>query len=452
LKINKVKEKIIGLEVSLKGTEDIIDEQYVVISKVLDKYKDIAITVVIIFMGLIISASFFIAFKATGKISNTVKTIGTSLSIMATGNLTKEIAIQSKDEIGILSQDMSLFQSSLNFSLNRIKEYSRTNENVQDELIATTTEISASAVEISANVESIHNQVERLDSNILDSTNEVKEIYSLTSDLTDNIRDQISMTKESTDSLKNMTETIGNVSDLTTKNRGIVDDLEITAKEGYLKLTDTTNIIEEINLSINEISSITGLIQDISEQTNLLAMNAAIEAAHAGEQGKGFSVVADEIRKLAEASAMNSRVISQNIKDIIKKIENASESGKSTSEAFDNINKNIYGVSEALKTVASRTTDLDITGKRVFDSIVELNNISSLVNDKSNIIKDKTESINNIMANVTDISSVVSQAISEVNIGFSEVTDSMTGLKDNSDQIGEVGKKLNDEVATFKTL
>jgi methyl-accepting chemotaxis protein len=89
------------------------------------------------------------------------------------------------------------------------------------------------------------------------------------------------------------------------------------------------------------------LINGIASQTNLLAMNAAIEAAHAGEYGKGFSVVADEIRKLAEASAANSKAIKTNLAAIIAGIKNANEASARSSESFATVQREIGAVSAA---------------------------------------------------------------------------------------------------------
>ena len=451
LYVKDTRMKIALQEIHISSSEQVINEQYAIIDKQINYLKNLGnvFTAVIVIVTLIISV--VIAFISTGRISRSIYSISSALSLMASGDLTGEIIVRSHDEIGKLSREMNTFKEGLNGSLNNIIGFSKTNNEVKEELITTATETSAAAVEISANINSINGQISTLDNNISKSSNEISEITSFTNELGEHISEQTVMVEESTASITEMIASITNVSRLTDKNQDVIKNLVETANEGDSKLKETTTIIEEINSSVNEINNMAGVIQSISSQTNLLAMNAAIEAAHAGDQGKGFAVVADEIRKLAEASATNTKEITNNLKGIINRIEKASVSGISTREAFSNIHDKIQIVSEALLTVSSSTSELNSGGKQILEAMFNLSEISALVLNKSSVVKESAESVNILVGSVSDISGIVTNAMTELNAGFNEVTEAMTGLKDMSDRVGIIGEKLNNEVTKFVT-
>lgn len=448
----RTKSEIGSLEVTLEASESVITEQYDIINSQIIHYQSLGYVVTAAFVLFAIIISVLITSIVTGRISKSVHKIGSSLTKMASGDLTNEIIGISKDEIGVLSHEMSTFQSGLNNSLNRIKDFSNINREVKEELISTASETSAASVQISANINSINNRMSTLDNNISHSSREASDIESFTNELSQHINEQTVMVEESTASITEMIASIANVSRLNSKNQEVISLLVNTAVEGDLKLTETTNIIEDINSSVNEINAMAGLIQNISSQTNLLAMNAAIEAAHAGSQGKGFAVVADEIRKLAEASAANTKEITKNLKDIIGRIERASGAGKSTREAFSKINTSINDVSEALLTVSSSTSELNVGGSQILEAMSRLSGLSLEVQEKSDIVKNSTVSVNNIMNSVSEISGMVTNAMAEVNSGFKEVTEAMTGLKYISDKVGNVSEELISEVNKFITI
>ena len=346
--IYKTKAQITELNNALELSQIEIEEQYTIIDNQIEYYTNLGYYITAGFIIIVIILSIIISLLTTGKISGSIGNLEASLSTMASGDLTNSINATSKDEIGKLSRDMGAFQSGLNHSLNNIKEISNINSHVKEELISTATETSSAAVEISANINSISTQMSTLDENISHSNKEVLDIDTFTTELSMHIGEQSVMVEQSTASITEMIASIANVSMLTDKNQVIISQLVETANEGDLRLTETTNIIEDINASVNDINNMAGIIQSISAQTNLLAMNVAIVAAHAGDQGKGFAVVADEIRKLAGASANNTKEITKTLKNIIGRIENASQSGLSTKKAFSNIHNNIQGVSEAM--------------------------------------------------------------------------------------------------------
>ncbi len=263
---------------NLEAAVNVLSVQYDIISDEIVKQTRVSYLVTSGLIILSLLAAVFLALKISRKIVISIKSIEGNISLMARGDLTKNFNILSKDEIGFLSQFMNTFQTELRNTIKIMKELSGKSSEMKGDLIATSTETSASAEQIAATLESINKQMKDLDENISFSSNDVIEISTLVKDLNNHIYEKLSMVEESTASVTEMIASIQSVSQRTEKNAFTINELINTIEDGGRNVNETKNIIEEINSSVNEIYNMVDIIQKISSQTNLLAMNASIDA------------------------------------------------------------------------------------------------------------------------------------------------------------------------------
>ncbi len=448
---NMVKTKGLGVDLSLSAALKTLDNQREIIKKVVEDYQSFGKKISYTLVGIAIILSSLLSFIITGNLTRAITKIDKGVRIMLKGDFTSTINVKSRDELEDIGNKIAKFQNFINESLKKIQNSSFTNEEANRDLILTAEESSSTTTEISKNMNSINEQMKLLDNKIFQSLNESEKVASFSNDLNNFTTEQMAMVEESTAAITQMIASISSIADLTSKNGEILNKLEVTALEGDKKLSVTTKIIDEINSTVHEINEMSDIIKSISDQTNLLAMNAAIEAAHAGDAGKGFAVVADEIRKLAEESAANSQEINKNLHDITLMFDQASLSGKSTKEAFSLINNNIKNVSQSLIAVTESTSELNIGGSQIIESMDNLKDISISVEERSHTMRSKADNIIMISEEVANISKSVTNAISETNTGFSEVVKSIIELEDVSKVVNDVNNHINEEINKFKT-
>lgn len=406
----------------------------------------VSIIFVIIF-GIILSNS----------ISRPITDVVNCTKVMSQGDLTKRLDIdedkeaKSHNETYKLSLNFNKFANSLCNILSKISNLSLQNSEVKNELLNNTNMIVAAVTQITANIESINKQVDKLDNRIDMSADASDKIESSTATFKDSFNKQIEMEEDSNSAITQMAASITNVASITNDKKRVIEKLNKTAQDGNNRLQSTLQVINDIADSVEKINEMVALIGGISSQTNLLSMNASIEAAHAGEVGKGFAVVADEIGKLADSSRDSLDTISNTINSVTESIKMAVESGNETDSAFKEINSGIYEVTIALEEISSSTEELNIGSNMILDSIGKLQELSSVVKDESVEMIKNSETVTSSMDTVKEISHQVTSSISEIRIGIKDISDSMLGLEELSDNIGHITDDLNQEVSKFKT-
>ncbi len=354
-------------------------------------------------IALILGLVIFISLSMTSFIMKPLSMMVKTSNDLADKNLTTNVTYTGKNELGSLGENLNSAISSLHTTIADIQKSSDKTVGVKNELAASTEETSSAINEISANNQSMKTLIEELNRNIMDSTSSVEEITANIESLGNLINSQASMVVQATASVTEMTASINNVAGITESKKKSTEILVSTANEGGEKLGITNNVIQDVAGRIGDIQEMMEIINGIASQTNLLSMNAAIEAAHAGDAGKGFAVVADEIRKLAETTGDNAKNISTVINEITENIESALQAGNVTQKAFEAISSEVTTTEKAFNEIFASTKELAVGGEEILKAMTSLTEVSENIKTGTDEMKEGSLLVSKSMTNVEQL-------------------------------------------------
>jgi len=436
---------------SISASTDTIGEQYSIIEKAIGatqaKAFTIAAAIILGIMGLTVVFALILA----NGIARSIIRIEHNIALLKEGDLSGRSNVKSRDEIGILAHNLNLFLDGLSSALYRIKEISKSNVDLKDRLLGATAEATSSATQIESSTRSIGRQIEVFDSRIAMSVDSIGKIVGNVIELDAQIEGQTSMAEEATASVTEILSSLENMSRITEHDRASAEELVLVSERGRSVFQDAFAKIGEISLNVGTIREMAAVIQNIASRTNLLAMNAAIEAAHAGEAGRGFAVVADEIRKLSEASTKSSRDISESIKKIVARIDESTAANDDMGRAFAAIDERIKDVSKSMSEIYSNISEIQVGSKQILQAMVNLQERSVHVKEGSKAMEEGSEEIKQKMDELSRISTEVTSNISEISSGIADIGASIRLVAELADKVGSGSGQLDGEMGRFKT-
>lgn len=317
---------------------------------------------------------------------------------LSSGNadLTKRIKIDMAGTLPVVAQLVEGF----NKFIQKIQETVRTLKSTEEQLehsrgnLNAVTDVAVNSIEeIGSDIDSFSENIKKQTSSVAQTTGAVEQISSNISLLDNMISTQSTAVNNASSTVNQMLDNIKSVNASVEKLISSFSALEQNSYEGVEKHKNMNEKIEQIKAESKTLADANKVISSIASQTNLLAMNAAIEAAHAGEAGKGFSVVAEEIRKLSENSSTQSKTISQKLSNIQNSIELVVNASAEAGESLNSISQKVSGTGALVHGIARSMEEQETGSKQISDSLLTLNNSSADVRSASIEMNENTKEI-----------------------------------------------------------
>jgi methyl-accepting chemotaxis protein len=295
------------------------------------------------------------------------------------------------------------------------------------------------------------NQMSKQEESAAEADNAVKRIKSHINDLNELIEELSKSVNTSSSAVEEMTANINSVTNTLIQNSKNVNELTEASENGKSGLQTVAEKIQEIARDSEGLLEINAVMDNIASQTNLLSMNAAIEAAHAGESGKGFAVVADEIRKLAESSSDQSKTTAEMLKKIKASIDSITVSSDEVLARFGIIDAGVKTVSTHELNIRNAMEEQEVGGRQILEAIGRLKEISVTVKKGATDMLSSGDKLNRVTSEFIQISENTMKGMNDiVNGAMKEIKTAVTIVEEMSAENGKNFDKLKAETQKFK--
>ena len=400
----------------------------------------IASIITLILIGLILLLLYESILKRLQFVGKSIKTLSSG-----DADLTQRIAVKGHNEFSELGSDVNTFIEILQSLVKRLNEAESSLEQIGTELGVNSQETASATSEIMANIASIRTQAEVQSSAVSETSNVLEQSGQSVQELVDLVSEQVSGITQASAAIEEMISNIAAVSNSIKMMSHSFKLLDSNVGDGNLKLENVGNKVNQMAEQSKMLMQANNMIAQVASQTNLLAMNAAIEAAHAGEAGKGFSVVADEIRKLAETSAMQSRNINNELKNIGLSINDVVGLSNEARNAFATIVNQLNTTDQIMGQIDNAMTEQSAASSQILEALADMKGQTASVNEKSVGLRKGIEDVRNNMSVVSQVSDVILGSMDEMAAGSQQISSA-------SQNVSELAQSTRENITVMDSL
>lgn len=385
----------------------------------------VMIVIVVLFFAVLVSVIIF-------KVIKPLKRVGAAVNNLASGDadLAQRIEVHGNDEFAEISTGINTFIEMLHKIVSELNLAQKELTAIGIDLGTNSQESASATAEIMANIAGVRKQSESQSEAVSNTTTILGRSAENVNNLENLVEAQAAGITESSAAIEQM---LGNISSVTSSVRKMADsfkELGITVSDGKTKLANVDGKVNEIAEQSKMLIQANTIIAQIASETNLLAMNAAIEAAHAGKAGEGFSVVANEIRKLAETSSAQSKNINTELKEISSSIKDVVSLSKDSQVAFGQIVTHLDSTDVIIREIDNAMSEQENASRQIFSALSDMRNQSIEVNEMSHQVKDNIVAVIKDMDTVSQISSIILGSMDEMTAGAQQISTATQGVSD----------------------
>jgi len=411
----------------------------------LTKFTIILAAVAIIIAAVIVYFVLNSTTKPIVKVAETLKDISEG-----EGDLTRTIPVSSKDEVGDLALYFNKTLEKIKNLVLTIKKEALNLNNIGNTLASNMTETAAAINEITANIQSIKTRVINQSASVTETNATMEQVVANINKLNGHVENQGRNVSQASSAIEQMVANISSVTNTLVNNSTNVNNLKEASEIGRSGLQEVAADIQEIARESEGLMEINAVMENIASQTNLLSMNAAIEAAHAGEAGKGFAVVADEIRKLAESSSEQSKTIGNVLKKIKSSMDKITKSTEVVLARFEVIDTGVKTVADQEENIRNAMEEQGQGSKQVLQSVGSLNDLTRNVKSGSEEMLDGSKEVMHESQNLERATQEITGGMNEMAQGAEQVNLAVNNVNEISVKNREGIESLIREVSKFK--
>jgi methyl-accepting chemotaxis protein len=370
-------------------------------------------------------------------LTSPIKAIEQTADSLARLDFGVDIPLARTDEIGNIQQALLKIRDSLRKSMQELHDNLAQMTSDRTRLKTVVVESTDALEIISGNMDSVQNRVTAQMEAVVMTSDASAEIFEYIDHLKDAVKDQGDRITESAEAIEDLVDHIESIRSVVINTGKATDTLSKSSETGHKMLVKLTEELKQIALQSRTLQTANKTIADIAGQTNILAMNAAIEAAHAGELGKGFAVVAGEIRKLAELASKESDSISSEIEKMGRGIEQISEVSRTTVEAMDTMFSEIKAMDSSFSRVNQSVQRQSADGTEILRALKDIRDTTDKVQTGTDVIVKRSHSIHQELKKLQNLSTEITKSVEEVHLASKNITDFLENARDLA-----VGKRV----------
>jgi len=379
------------------------------------------------------------------KVSETLKDISEG-----EGDLTRTIPVGSKDEVGDLALYFNNTIQKIKNLVLLIKKQAGVLSDIGTQLSSNMTETAAAINQITANIQSIKGRVINQSASVTETNATMEQVITNINKLNGHVENQSRNIAQASSAIEEMVANISSVTNTLVSNATNVNTLKEASEVGRVGLQEVATDIQEISRESEGLLEINSVMENIASQTNLLSMNAAIEAAHAGEAGKGFAVVADEIRKLAESSSEQSKTIGTVLKKIAESIKKITVSTDNVLHRFEAIDGGVKTVSQQEENIRNAMEEQGQGSKQLLQSAGGLKETTLQVKTGSEEMLDGSQEVMKESQNLERVTQEITGGMNEMASGADQINVAVHNVNEMTTKNREAINNLLAEVSKFK--